>query len=53
MHTNMTFVKAFDDFESFDQAADFVHDWIKVAKHKPASVQRDLPALYTRLEKAR
>lgn len=36
--TNFEFVKTFDGFENFEDAADFINDWIKVAKHKPASV---------------
>ena len=53
MQTNFQFVKAFDNFESFEAAAEFIHDWIKIEKHKVASVQRDLPAVFERITKLR
>lgn len=51
--TNFQFVRAFDNFESFEAAAEFIHDWIKVEKHKVASVQRDLPPVFERIAKLR
>lgn len=36
--TNWEFVKAFDKFDSFESAANYIHDWIKVKKHKASSV---------------
>ena len=36
--TNWTFVKSFDLFKSFEEAANFIHFWIKVKKHKPTEI---------------
>ena len=38
---------------SFEAAAEFINDWIKVEKHKAVSVQRDLPAVFERIAKLR
>jgi len=47
--TNWEFVRAFDSFETYQAAATFLRDWIKLKKHKLQSVCRDLPVVFDRI----
>jgi hypothetical protein len=42
---NVQFVGKFFEFISFEQAADFIYDWIKVKKHNATEFTQDYPAL--------
>ena len=53
LFTSWTFVKSFDRFKTFEEIADFLHDYVKVKKHKVQSVYRDIPALFYRITQVR
>lgn len=44
----MTFVSQFDKFTSFEQAAAFIEDWIRVKKHNSTDFTSDFPAVLER-----
>jgi len=45
---NQDFVRAFDNFSTFEQAVAFIETWIKVEKHNPVDFTIDLPAVVER-----
>ena len=44
----MEFVKAFDQFGSFNKAAGYIEDWIRTKKHNATDFANDLPAIIER-----
>ena len=45
---NTKFVEAFDQFTTFDRAANHIEDWIRTKKNNPTDFANDFPAILVR-----
>ena len=45
---NQKFVQAFDNFTTYDKAANYIEDWIRTKKNNPTDFANDFPAILVR-----